>query len=126
VRRTRPQPPADDVDDEPRPALAPSLTWTIAAYLLPMLLYLGWAFTRSDVAPAGCVDASGAPCPPPRVEAAQDLLSVLPALVGALVLALLIAVGLRRIAAGWRSASVGLASAVIGAGFATVAAAVLS
>lgn len=126
ARRTQSQPPADDLDDEPRPALASSLSWTIAAFLLPMLLYLAWAFTRSGVAPAGCVDPSGAPCPSPRVEAAQNLLDVLPALVGALMLALLIAIGLRRIATGWRSLSVGLAAAVIGAGVATFAAAVLN
>lgn len=126
-RAAQPQPPprTDEPDDEPRPALAPALTWTIAAYLLPMLLYLAWAFTRSGVAPAGCVDASGAPCPPPRVEAAENLLSVLPALVGALLLALLVAAGLRRMATGWRAGSIGLAAAVIGAGFVTVAAAVL-
>jgi hypothetical protein len=118
------QPPPDDPpDDEPRPALAPALTWTIAAYLLPILLYLAWAFTRSGTAPAGCVDASGAPCQAPRVEAAENLLGVLPAIVGALVLALLIALGLRRMATGWRAGSIGLAAAVIGGGVATVVAA---
>jgi hypothetical protein len=122
-----PQPWTDEEpEEEPRPTLAPAVTWTIAAYLLPMLLYLAWAFTRSGVVPAGCLDASGAPCPPPRVEAAENLLSVLPALVGALVLALLIAVGLRRLATGWRAGSVGLAAAVIGGGFATVVTAILN
>lgn len=90
-----------------------------------MLLYLAWAFTRSGVAQPGCVDASGAPCPPPRVEAAENLLGVLPALVGALILALLVAAGLRRMATGWRAGSVGLAAAVIGAGVATVVAAIV-
>lgn len=118
-------PPPDDEPDNERPPLAPAVSWTIAAYLVPMLLYLVWAFTRSGVAPAGCVDASGAPCPPPRVEAADSLLDVLPAIVGALILAVLIALGLRRMATGWRAASIGLAAAVIGGGIATVVAAAL-
>jgi hypothetical protein len=123
--RRQPPPQADEPDDEPAPPLAPALSWTIAAYLVPLLLYLGWAFTRSGDVPAGCVDASGGPCPSPRVEAAENLLGVLPAIVGALVLALLIALGLRRMATGWRAVSIGLAAAVIGGGIATFAAAAL-
>ncbi|HEY8473168.1 MAG TPA: hypothetical protein VIL37_11125 [Natronosporangium sp.] len=116
----------EDLDDELRPPVAPALSWTIAAYLVPMLLYLAWAFTRSGEAPPNCVDATGAPCPPPRVEAAENLLSILPAVVGALALALLIAIGLRRLAVGWRAVSVGLAAAVIGGGFVTVVTATIS
>jgi hypothetical protein len=110
---------------EPSASLATAAAWTVGAFLVPILLYLGWAFTRSGVAEAGCVDAAGEPCPAPRVEAIENLLGVLPAVGGALVLAILIAAGLRRVAATWRPASIGLASGVIGAGIATVVAAAL-
>jgi hypothetical protein len=126
ARPSRQPEPVDEPDGEPRPPIAPALTWAIGAFLVPMLLYLAWAFTRSATAPAGCVDASGAACPSPRVEAAENLVGVLPALTGAFILSLLIAIGIRLIATSWRSGSVGLAAAVVGAGIATVVAAAIS
>jgi hypothetical protein len=102
------------------------LTWAVGVFVVPMLLYLAWAFTRSGVAEAGCVDASGAPCLSPRAEAAENLLGVLPAITGAFMLSLLISIGLRRIATSWRADSVGLAAAVMGTGVATVVATALS
>jgi hypothetical protein len=105
--------------------LAPALAWTIGVFVVPMLVYLGWAFTRSGGAPAGCAEAVGAACRPPRVEAAGNLLSALPALAGALGVALLVTVGLRRLATSWRAGSVGVAAAVIGGGIATVIGSIL-
>jgi hypothetical protein len=89
------------------------------------MAYLGWALTLSGVAPAGCVDAAGAACPPPRSAAIGQLLDTLPALAAALMLGLLAALGIRRLAGHWHGSTVGFSAAVIGAGLATLAAAVL-
>jgi hypothetical protein len=116
----------DDVDDDPVPATMPALTWTVGFFLVPALLFLAWALTRSGVAPSACVDAvGGGPCPSPRAEAVGSLADALPALGGALALAMLAAAALRRLATAWRPATVGLAAAVIGAGIATLVAAVV-
>jgi hypothetical protein len=92
---------------------------------VPTLLYLGWTLTLGDTAPAGCVDATGSPCPPPRAEAVGRLAGALPGLAGAVALGLLVALALRRIATEWRDLTVGAAAAVIGGGLATLVGAVL-
>lgn len=121
--RQRPPPPPD----EPAPpGWTSALLWTIGAFLVPALVYLGWALTLSGAAPAGCLDAAGVSCAPPRTEAVDRLVDSLPALGGALTLALLVALVVRRIAQDWRGMTVGLAAAVIGAGLATLVGSVLS
>jgi hypothetical protein len=115
----------DGVDDDPVPATMPALTWTVGFFLVPALLFLAWALTRSGVAPSACVDAVGGPCRSPRAEAVGSLADALPALGGALAFAMLAAAALRRLATAWRPATVGLAAAVIGAGIATLVAAVV-
>jgi len=108
-------------DREPTaPAWLPVLLWTAGLFILPVLLYLGWTLTLSNAAPAGCADATGGACPPPRTEAVQQLVDLLPGVIGALALALLVALGLRRITGDWRDLTVGMAAAVIGAGLATL------
>lgn len=121
--RRRPPPPPDEPT---APGWAPALLWTIGVFLVPALVYLGWALSLSGAAPAGCLDAAGAACPAPRTEAVDRLAGALPALGGALTLALLVAVLVRRIAADWRGMTVGLAAAVIGAGLATLVGAIVA
>lgn len=125
-RRPGRQPPPPDPDEPPPPAWTSALLWTIGAFLIPALAYLGWALTLGGAAPADCLDAAGTACPAPRAAAVDRLTSALPALGAALALALLVAVGLRRMAADWRGMTVGLAAAVIGAGLATLVATALS
>lgn len=120
-----PPPPADDLVEPPAPAWAPALLWTVGLFLVPVLVYLGWALTLSGVAPAACVDGAGDPCPPPRTDEVRQLGDALPAIAAALALSLLVALGIRRIAGDWRGFTVGFAGAVIGAGLTTLVAAVL-
>jgi hypothetical protein len=101
------------------------LGWLITYFAAPVLLYLGWALTRSDIAPVDCVDATGAPCLPPREEAIADFVAVGPALAGAFALALLTSIVLRRLTTAWRASTVGFAAAIIGAGMATLVAKVV-
>jgi hypothetical protein len=108
------------------PTWAPALAWTIGLFVVPVLLYLVWAATRDGVAPAGCLDASGMPCPSPRDSALQGLVAFLPGLAGALTLAMVTVLGLRRIAGNWRPSTVALAAAVIGGGTATLIASLVS
>lgn len=103
-----------------RPPWVPALAWTIAFFVAPALLYLAWAVSRSGTVEAGCVDASGDPCASPRTEAVTAFVQAGPSLLIALLLALLAAAGLRRLADTWRAGTVGLAAAVIGAGSATM------
>jgi hypothetical protein len=114
----------DDRDGRPSPGWLPVLLWTCGAFVLPVLAYLVWTWSLSGIAPAGCVDAAGSACRSPRRDAVAGLLSVLPPLTVALVLALLIASTLRRVA-GWRTSTVAFAAAVIGAGITTLAASAL-
>lgn len=102
------------------PAWAPVLMWTIGCFAVPVLLYLAWAATRSGAAPDGCLDPGSGLCRSSRKEAVTALMRGAPGLVGALLLAVLVAAGLRRLAATWRAGTVGLAAAVIGAGVVTM------
>jgi hypothetical protein len=114
------------VDDEPVDGrgedlpLAPALLWTGGWFAAPMVLYLLWAAARDGTPPAVCADVAGVTCASPRAAAFADLAGVFPGLLGALALAILAAVGLRRIALNWRAGTVGLAAAVIGTGVATL------
>jgi hypothetical protein len=121
----RPAPPTEPEEDPVTSAWLPALLWTVLLFLVPGVLYLGWTLTLSEAPPAGCVDATGAPCPPPRTEAVNQLADVLPGIGIAVAIGLLAALGLRRIAAEWHSATVGAAAAVIGAGLATLVLAVV-
>ena len=116
--------PDDDPTDDP--GGMPALAWTAGLFVVPVLLYLLWAATRAGEAAPGCIDPSGAPCDSPRAEALAGLVNILPSLAGALTLALIAAIGLRRIAAAWRAGTVALAASVIGAGTATLIASLLS
>lgn len=107
------------------PAWGPAVAWTISLFAVPVLLYLLWAATRSGVAPPGCLDASGMPCQSPRDSALDGLVAFLPGLAGALTLAVVTALGLRRIAGNWRPSTVAVAAAVIGGGTATLIASLL-
>jgi len=121
-----PEPLAEPEEEQLTSTWLPALLWTVLLFLVPGVLYLGWTLTLSDTAPADCVDATGAPCPPPRTEAVDQLADVLPGIGIAIALGLLVALGLRRIAAEWHSFTVGAAAAVIGAGLATLVLAVVS
>lgn len=103
----------------------PTLAWTIGCFLIPVMIYLVWAATRSGTPPPDCVDDSGAPCPAPRTAALGELVNVAPGLAGAVTLALLAAVGLRLMIETWRSFAIGAAAAVVGAGAATLIASVV-
>jgi hypothetical protein len=115
--RQEPQPAAEPVDGI---AWTPALLWTAGFFVVPVLLYLVWAATRSGTAPVNCIDATGAVCASPRAAALSGLAGLLPGLAGALALAMLAMVGLRRIATNWRAGTVGFAAGVIGAGAATM------
>ena len=123
-RASRRQEPDDDPADDP--GWMPALAWTAGLFVVPVLLYLLWAATRAGEAAPGCIDSGGAPCDSPRADALAGLANILPSLAGALTLALLATLGLRRIAAAWRSSTVALAASVIGAGTATLIASLLS
>jgi hypothetical protein len=120
--RQKSQPAAEPVDGV---AWTPALLWTAGFFVVPVLLYLVWAATRSGAAPVNCVDATGAACVSPRTAAGSSFVRMLPGLAGALSLALLAMAGLRRIAVGWRAGTVGFAASVIGAGAATMIAGLL-
>ena len=105
-------------DQDSTASRATVAAWTIIYFTLPTLLYLSWAFTRSATPPPYCV---GAPeCPAPRTEAFAAFLDLLPALAGAVVLAVAMSMLMRRLTRVWRPSTVGLAAAVIGAGLATL------
>lgn len=104
----------------------PALVWTLGCFLVPVALYLVWAATRSGSPPPDCLDSTGAPCPSPRTAALDDLVGMVPGLIGAAALAMLAAAGLRLLVNTWRAAAVGIAAAVIGAGTATLIATTLS
>ena len=95
-RRAAPEPeddpPSDDQSDDQYPEASRAMVaaWTIGVFALPTLIYLVWAFTRSATPPPYCVGA--AECPAPRTEALTAFLDALPALVGAVVLAVAVAV----------------------------------
>lgn len=93
--------------------------WTIGCFAVPVLLYLAWAATRSGAAPEACLEPGSGLCRSSREEAVTGLVRAAPGLVSALLLAVAIAAGLRRLAVTWRAGTVGLAAAVIGAGVAT-------
>ncbi|QSB14790.1 hypothetical protein JQS43_25675 [Natronosporangium hydrolyticum] len=114
--------PVEPVDEAApaRPGLLGTLLWTLGAFLVPLLVYLGWAATLSTTPRPGCVDVAGGPCPGPRAQAVTNLLNVLPAVVVALGAALLLALGIRYIAVTWRSYKVAFAASVIGAGVTTL------
>lgn len=121
--RPAPAPPPDEPPDDegPDPSLPATLGFTISMFLAPLLIYLGSALSLlSGEARPGCVDAAGAPCPSPRAHAVQSLVDAAPALLVALMLALLLAVGIRRIAMTWRPYKIGFAAAAIGAGVVTL------
>jgi hypothetical protein len=125
-RRAGPPPglPPPPAEEPPAASWTPALLWTAGLFLVPVLAYLGWVLTLSGVAPAGCLDAAGAACPAPRTAAVGQLINAVPALAGALILGLLVALGIRRIAGDWHGFTVGFSAAVIGAGVATLVAAV--
>lgn len=94
-------------------------------FAIPMGLYLAWALTRSETAPAGCVDAAGAACLAPRTEALVTFVDALPALAGAFAMAIIGSVLLRRLTVAWRPSTVAFATTVIGAGLATLVATII-
>jgi hypothetical protein len=104
----------------------PTLAWTIGCFLVPVMMYLVWAATRSGTPPPECLNDSSALCSAPRTEALGGLLNIAPGLAGAVTLALLAAVGLRIMIDTWRPIAVGTAAAVVGSGVATLIATVLS
>jgi hypothetical protein len=116
--------PDDDDDDEvesPRPrnyvyAALAALGW----FIIPVAIYLGYAFLLNDQPPPGCNGASTPECLTPRAEALQNLFGNVPLVTITVSVSILIALVLRRVASGWRTLTVGFASAVVGAGAATV------
>lgn len=115
----------DELVAEPGSSWLSVFSWALCFFLVPMVLYLGWAFTRGETAAPGCVDDAGVPCLSPRAEALAAFVEVLPALGGAVMLAVLASVVLRRLTAAWRPSTVGFAAAIMGAGLATLVASIL-
>ncbi|HEY8450737.1 MAG: hypothetical protein FWJ87_06965 [Micromonosporaceae bacterium] len=101
------------------------LGWTLAFFVVPLVLYLLWAATRSGALPPGCVEPVGSDCRSARAEAFAALGRSAPGLVGAVLLGVAAAALLRGYASAWRPAAIGLAGAVIGAGVATAITTVL-
>ena len=108
------------------PPLRQVLWWTLAFFVVPVLLYLLWAATRSGALPPGCVEPVGSDCRSPRAEAFAALGRGAPGLVGAVLLGVAAAALLRGYATAWRPAAIGLGGAVIGAGVATMLTTVLT
>lgn len=103
----------------PRAAWLSVLTWTVGCFVVPMLFYLAWAWTRSGTVPPSCLDF-GRPCVSLRTAALSRFIGALPGVATAVVLSLLAAAGLRHIGNYWRPATVAVSSAIIGAGVATL------
>jgi hypothetical protein len=117
----------DEEDVKPQPvnyvsAAVAALTW----FVLPVLIYLGYAFSLDDKTPPGCKNSAAAECRTPRAEALHHLFGNVPLIVTVVSISILIALVLRRFASGWRTVTVGFAAAVVGAGAATVLFTVIS
>ncbi len=114
----------DREEPDGRPALrAPlsaTLRWVAVWLVVPVLIYLLFAVTRSGTTPAGCLDAPGAPCLSPRERALSAFGRALPGLVATLALAVPVSLMLRRLANHWRAATVALAAMVMSAGAVTL------
>jgi hypothetical protein len=116
--------PDNDDDDEveaPGPrnyvyAALAALGW----FIIPVAIYLGYAFLLNDQPPPGCTGTGTPECLTPRAEALQHLFSNVPLVTITVSVSILLALVLRRVASGWRTLTVGFASAVVGAGAATV------
>jgi hypothetical protein len=114
--------PADEEDDEPtRPtnylaAAVAALGW----FLVPVTIYLGYAFLLDNKPPPGCTGTGTPECLTPRAEAFQNLFGNVPLVTITVSVSILIALVLRKVASGWRTVTIGFASAVVGAGAATV------
>jgi len=121
-----PPPPGGPGDWDSAPPLKLVLRWTLAFFVVPLVLYLLWAVTRSGALPPGCVEPVGSDCRSPRAEALATLGRAAPGLVGAVLLAVAAAAVLRGFAFTWRPGAIGLAAAVIGAGMATALTTVLT
>jgi hypothetical protein len=116
--------PVDDDDDEiespgPRNYIYAALA-ALGWFIIPVAIYLGYAFLLNDQPPPGCNGASTPECLTPRAEALQNLFGNVPLVTITVSVSILIALVLRRVASGWRTLTVGFASAVVGAGAATV------
>ena len=116
--------PDDDDDDEieapgPRNYIYAALA-ALGWFIIPVAIYLGYAFLLNDQPPPGCNGASTPECLTPRAEALQNLFGNVPLVTITVSVSILIALVLRRVASGWRTLTVGFASAVVGAGAATV------
>jgi hypothetical protein len=110
----------DEWDDEDTGGFVSAALATIAWYAVPAGAYLLWTRLLGTQPHAGCVDATGAPCPSPRAEAWLTLVDNLPRLTVALVLSTVVALLIRWLTVGWRALTIGFAGAVVGAGTATV------
>lgn len=125
LARMRGRPPAPVADENgplegPIPVWLSVMAWTAGCFVVPMLLYLLWAWTRSGAIPPECLELTGGPCVSARAKTLTDFINALPGLVGAIALSLLAAVGMRRLSGAWRPATVGVSAAVIGACIATL------
>lgn len=112
-RRRRPSAPG------PSAPWQPVLAWTIALFTVPMLAYLGWAWTRSETAVA-CVNVADGACLAPRTAALTTFADAFPGVVAAAALSAAIAAGLRLLDYAWRPVTIALGSSVIGAGVTTI------
>jgi|GEM_PF-6095022 len=93
-------------------AFAPTMIATVAWYVLPAIIYVGWVFSF------GASSCDGLPCG--RLEqAVRGLSGVIPWAFPSLALSLLVAVLLRLPAVGWRAGATGTAAAILGAGLTT-------
>jgi hypothetical protein len=114
----------DEEDEEEEPpgprnyvyAALAALGW----FIIPVAIYLGYAFLLNDQPPPGCNGASTPECLTPRAEALQNLFGNVPLVTITVSVSILIALVLRKVASGWRTLTVGFASAVVGSGAATV------
>ncbi|MBO4204484.1 hypothetical protein, partial [Micromonospora echinofusca] len=116
-RRGTPEP----SDEEPTGGVLAAVLYTVACYLLPVVLLVGWLFTLDARVPTGCVtDVTGGGCASPRAFAVESMLGGAQQFGLALLTSLLTAVVLRWLSTGWRAGSVGLAAAVVGGGISTL------
>ena len=126
ARRTRAIGRDDSLDDPENRNYLASMLATLAWYALPLLAYLGWAVMLSGEPPGDCLDALGAPCVAPRMEALGNLGNSVPQVCVAMALSIVVAMLLRWATVGWRALTVGFAAAVVGAGTTTVVFSVLT
>lgn len=97
-----------------------TVIWTLAWYVLPLGLVVGWVLVFDNDAGTACANPVHNICPPMRTTVLNGMMDGLPRLCAALVISLILALLIRLGSGAWRPVTAAFAAAIIGAGAATV------